>query len=81
MEKGNSIEMSELAALSLPDLMKALHTSSVGLTSSDAAALLKKFGPTRIEAVGRKTLLSACIQRFINPLVLILLFAAAARLE
>src|SRR5208282_1271745 len=44
---------------------------------SDAAAILAAVGPNRIDTAPRKRLLSAFIERFSNPLVLILLFAAA----
>ena len=67
----------QLATLPLPDLLQSLHSTATGLRASDAAAALKAVGPNRIESVRRKTLLLALIERFSNPLVLILLFAAA----
>lgn len=71
------LRISELAVLPLPDLMKSLHSTAAGLTSSDATALLEAVGPNRIDTAGRKSLLAAFLERFANPLVLILLFAAA----
>ena len=50
---------------------------TAGLSASDAAAILKTVGPNRIDTVKPKRLLADFIGRFSNPLVLILLFAAA----
>ena len=70
-------EISELAVVPLPDLLQRPHATDTGLSASDAAAILKTVGPNAIESVKPKSLLSAFIERFSNPLVLILLFAAA----
>ena len=70
-------EISELAILPLPDLLQRLHSADNGLSASDAASILKTVGPNQVESSKQKTLLSAFIERFSNPLVLILLFAAA----
>ncbi|HLN11469.1 MAG TPA: cation-transporting P-type ATPase, partial [Xanthobacteraceae bacterium] len=70
-------ETSDLAVLPLPDLMQMLHSADTGLSASNAAAILKTVGPNRIESAKPKGLLTAFIERFGNPLVLILLFAAA----
>ena len=48
-----------------------------GLSASDAAAILETVGPNQIGAAKHKSLLADFIGRFSNPLVLILLFAAA----
>jgi Mg2+-importing ATPase len=70
-------EISDLAVVPLADLFQQLHSTDSGLSATDAAAILKTVGPNRIASAKRKHLLSAYIDRFSNPLVLILLFAAA----
>ena len=70
-------ETSDLAVIPLAELLQLLHSTDTGLSASDAAAILKTVGPNRIESVKPKRLLAAFIGRFSNPLVLILLFAAA----
>jgi Mg2+-importing ATPase len=70
-------EASDLATVPLPDLLRRLHSAEVGLRASDAAAILETAGPNLIAAAPRKGLLFAFIERLGNPLVLILLFAAA----
>jgi len=67
----------QLAARPLADLLQSLHSAVVGLSAADAAAVLEAIGPNRIESARRKSLLTAFIERFSNPLVLVLLFAAA----
>ena len=67
----------DLAVLPLSDLLQFLHSTGTGLSASDAAAILKAVGPNRIESAKPKGLLTALMERFSNPLVLILLFAAA----
>jgi Mg2+-importing ATPase len=68
---------SDLAAAPLSDLFQRLHSSESGLTSADAAAILARVGPNRLDAAKRKSLPVDFVGRFGNPLVLILLFAAA----
>ncbi len=70
-------EVSDLAIVPLPDLLQRLHSTEVGLRTSGAAAILEAVGPNLIAAAPRKGLLFAFIGRLGNPLVLILLFAAA----
>ncbi len=70
-------EISDLAAVPLPELFQRLHSTSTGLSASSAAAVLEAVGPNRIDTARRKGLLFAFIGRLGNPLVLILLFAAA----
>jgi P-type Mg2+ transporter len=70
-------EISELAVVPLRDLLQRLHSTEAGLNASDAAAVLKTAGPNQVKPAKPKSLLSAFIERFSNPLVLILLFAAA----
>ena len=68
---------SDLAVLPLTDLLQLLHSTDTGLSTSDAAAILATVGPNRIDAAAPRRLLAAFIGRFRNPLVLVLLFAAA----
>ncbi len=69
-------ETSDLAVLPLPDLLQRLHSTEAGLSASGAASILKTVGPNQTESAKPKSLLSAFIEKFSNPLVLILLFAA-----
>ena len=68
---------SDLAVVPLPELLQSLRSTEAGLSASDAAAILATVGPNRIDTVKPKRLLAAFVGRFGNPLVLILLFAAA----
>ena len=67
----------DVAVVPLPDLFQRLHSTDAGLRASDAAAILETVGPNQIGAASRKSLFSDFVGRFSNPLVLILLFAAA----
>jgi len=69
--------LANLAVRPLPELLQSLHSTEVGLSGSDAAAILAAVGSNRIDAAKPKSLPIAFIERFNNPLVLILLFAAA----
>ncbi len=70
-------EISELAVVPLADLFQRLHSTDSGLSASDSAAILKTVGPNEIDTAKHKSLLVDFVGRFRNPLVLILLFAAA----
>ncbi len=72
-----SLGTADNATAPLHDLMDHLRSSEAGLRISDAAAVLKAVGPNRIDAAKPSHLLIAFIERLSNPLVLILLFAAA----
>jgi len=71
------LETPDWGSLPLDDLLQILHSRNSGLTASEAAAILETAGLNRIDAVKRKSLLIVFIERFGDPLVLILLFAAA----
>jgi magnesium-transporting ATPase (P-type) len=71
------VTVSDAATLPLSDLLRNLHSSETGLSTSDATDILKRFGANRIDTAKRKAFLLGFIERFTNPLVLILLFAAA----
>ena len=68
---------SDLAVLPIADLLRSVHSTENGLSAADAAAILKKVGPNQTESAKPKSLLTDFLERFTNPLVLILLFAAA----
>jgi len=70
-------EISDLAVVPLADLFQRLHSTDAGLSASDAAAILETVGPNQIDTAKHKSLLADLVGRFSNPLVLILLFAAA----
>ncbi|MGP0092081.1 MAG: cation-transporting P-type ATPase, partial [Xanthobacteraceae bacterium] len=72
-----ALGISDWAALPVPDLLQILHSTDAGLSASGAAAILQRIGPNEVESAKPKSLLSAIVERFSNPLVLILLFAAA----
>jgi P-type Mg2+ transporter len=58
-------------------LLEQLETTTTGLTTSDAAERLARFGPNMIRAHGKRALLLQFLARFGNPLVIILLVASA----
>src|SRR5271166_6346838 len=70
-------EISDFAAVPLADLFQRLHSTPAGLSASDAAAILETVGPNQIATAKHQSLLADFVGRFSNPLVLILLFAAA----
>lgn len=61
----------------LADLERQLGAGAGGLSSAEAATRLQRYGPNRLEARRRYSLLLKILSRFRNPLVLILLFAAS----
>ncbi|MGZ5914566.1 MAG: HAD-IC family P-type ATPase [Hyphomicrobium sp.] len=66
-----------LASTPLDPLLGDLETSRVGLTEADALARLKRCGPNDALAREGHPLAVQFLLRFLNPLVLILLFASA----
>ncbi len=68
---------SAFAAGPLSALYAQLHSSEAGLSAAEAARTLGTVGPNRLEAARRKPLIADVASRLANPLVLILLFAAA----
>src|SRR6516164_343458 len=71
------VTVSDVATLPLSNLLRNLHSSETGLSTSDATETFKRIGANGIDSAERKGCLLAFIERFTNPLVLILLFAAA----
>jgi Mg2+-importing ATPase len=75
--RGLPEELAHWRGLSLPELFRALHASRRGLDSPDAASRLDAVGPNLIGKKPRLRLAFAFFERFRNPLVLVLLGAAA----
>jgi Mg2+-importing ATPase len=61
----------------LSETLASLRTSPAGLSAADAAARLAATGPNRIEAAPGHRWIAAILDRFRNPLMLVLLAAAA----
>jgi Mg2+-importing ATPase len=57
-------------------LLRELGASAAGLTSADARARLKRFGPNALRDRPERSLLVQFLRRFRNPLVLILIAAS-----
>ena len=70
-------EITDHAVVPLADLFQRLHSTETGMKAADAAAVLETAGPNQIAAVEHASLAADFLGRFSNPLVLILLFAAA----
>src|SRR5574337_58038 len=69
--------IAEVSARSLDELLRSLGASEAGLSAAAAAVTLATTGPNRIDTTARKRLWSAFLARFRNPLILVLLGAAA----
>ena len=70
-------DLAALAARPIDALLAGLATTRTGLTATEAALRLRRTGPNRIDTAGRRHLVAAIVERFRNPLVVILLAAAA----
>ena len=70
-------ELSDFATAPIPELFARLRSCESGLDAAEAATVLDSVGPNRIDTTKRRGLAVAFLQRLINPLVAILLFAAA----
>jgi Mg2+-importing ATPase len=64
-------------SLPIDRLLSQLHSTPQGLSTADACQRLEQFGPNALKAHERATALVAFLNQFKNPLVLILVFAAA----
>src|SRR5690349_12426334 len=58
-------------------LLTSVRATKAGLTQTEAAQRLRSFGPNRAEATQSRSILRKLGQRLLNPLVAILLVAAA----
>ena len=65
-------------ALTGPDLVARLETAATGLSSSAAAARLRRHGPNTLMALDDRSRLSVLLRQLASPLLLLLVFAAAA---
>src|ERR1051325_10348551 len=61
--------------ISADQLLKALQSTSQGLSAAEAENRLKEVGPNSLKATSRNTPLVLFLNQFKSPLVLILLFA------
>ncbi len=61
----------------VPELLKQLNATASGLTDSEATDRLKQVGPNILRPPRKRALVLQFLARFKNPLVLILLIAAA----
>jgi Mg2+-importing ATPase len=68
---------SDLWGRPIAETLSRLHTDTIGLASDEAAGRLAGYGPNRLQERPRRYLLIGFVSRFRNPLVLILLAAAA----
>lgn len=57
-------------------LLKRLNSNSAGLSGSEAAARLDRFGPNLLHPAKKKMLFIQFLSKFLNPLVLILMVAS-----
>lgn len=64
-------------ALKLTEVYKTLHTSEEGLSDAEAAERLKKHGRNALRSKPPKTILQMLKAQIIDPMVLILIGAAA----
>lgn len=74
---GHTEDVGRYWALEPAELFQRLQTGPAGLSSTEAANRLRRYGPNRIEARSHRRLFIHVLRRFGNPLVLILLAAAA----
>ena len=70
-------QIGESWSIEIGDLMRRLEASPDGTASSETARRLTRYGPNQIAKRHRLTLVRGLLSRFGNPLVLILLGAAA----
>jgi Mg2+-importing ATPase len=73
----DTADANQLWAAPCADVIAKLSGSASGLTSGEVARRLSVYGPNRIEVKPRRRLLFDFLKRFANPLVLVLLGAAA----
>lgn len=67
----------DVAVQPLDELLRSLDSTLAGLSTAAAAAKLDTLGPNRINVTAPKRLITAFLARFRNPLILVLLGAAA----
>jgi Mg2+-importing ATPase len=62
-------------SLTVDDALRAADSSAAGLTSSEAAARLTRYGPNTLEAGKRSGALTQLLGQFTSPIVIILIVA------
>ena len=65
-------------SLPIEDILQALDTSPGGLSSTQAAAALLRYGPNALPKAGRRSALRRFLAQFNNTLIFVLLAGAAA---
>ena len=76
-EATSASAVAEVSARPIDELLRSLGSADAGLSAATAAVKLDTAGPNQIDTTARKRLLSAFLARFRNPLILVLLGAAA----
>jgi Mg2+-importing ATPase len=66
-------ELLELAALTAPQVLARLVSSSRGLSVAEVETRREKFGPNRVAHEEHETLAAQCLRRLLNPLNILLL--------
>ena len=61
----------------IPEVLEELHTTEQGLTAAEAAKRLDRYGPNRLQGAEKPTLLQRFAAQLKDPMLLILLAAAA----
>ena len=69
--------MQETYQQSAQDVLASLHSSPSGLTAEEAAARLDRHGPSKLQEAPKATLLQRFFQQLKDPMLLILMAAAA----
>lgn len=69
--------MQETYQQSAQDVLASLHSSPSGLTAEEAAARLDRHGPNKLQEAPKATLLQRFFQQLKDPMLLILMAAAA----
>ncbi|HET9780895.1 MAG TPA: magnesium-translocating P-type ATPase [Candidatus Dormibacteraeota bacterium] len=76
MSISSSLELSEAGRLPAADVMARLETSPAGLSTAEASARLRQFGPNSL-GTHRTTALEILLRQLRNPLLILLAGAAA----
>ena len=76
-DEGNSFYIENPQSIEVKEVLKRLGSSSEGLAGPEAAARLRAVGPNRLAEPEKEGLLSRILRQFRDPLIYILLLAAA----
>ena len=69
--------MKPLYSQSIDEVLQQLQTTASGLTDQQAAERLRQYGPNRLAGAAKPTLLQRFVAQLRDPMLLILLVAAA----